>query len=433
MKILLVKPSYYGRDGRLVKLRKGKRIELTLPLLAALTPRNIEIEIIDETIQNVPFHTESDLIGITSLTRNAFRAYELADQFRQLGKKVVLGGIHATFLPDEALAHSDAVVLGEAEAVWQHLLNDFEKGNLQKIYSGKSLHNLKGIPPPRFDLLDLKNYRVHIFPVQDTRGCTLHCEFCSVAPFFRNKVLSRPIEDVLRDINSLKALGARRFFFVDENIAVGKKYMKDLLKALIPLKIEWMGQSSIQIVDDSEFMDLAVASGCFLLEIGFESLNPKNLSNCGKRFGSIEKYVRAIQILRANKIIIGASMIFGFDHDDGSIFSDTLNFLNEHDVPIMDSYILTPAPGTPIARSLLAEGRIYCTDWSRYGGEDVVFRPALMSAETLEHEFWSMKKRFYSMGNIVRRLFHVPLERIPVVAYVNLSNLLQLNLVFDSV
>jgi radical SAM superfamily enzyme YgiQ (UPF0313 family) len=431
MKVLLVKPSHFERNGTLVKLRKGRRIELTLPLLAALTPADIEVELVDETIQEVPFDTDSDLVGITSLTRNAPRAYALADRFRQLGKTVVLGGIHATFQPGEALVHSDAVVMGEAEEVWQKVLGDFCRGDLQATYSGTSMRTLEGIPSPRFDLLDLANYRVHIFPVQATRGCGFHCEFCAVEEFFRHRVRARPMDDVLRDIATLRAAGARRFFFVDENLSAHKKYMKELLRELVPLNVEWMGQSSIDIVNDSAFIDLAAESGCFFLEVGFETINPRNLRDSGKRFGSLEEYARAIRILSERKIIIGASMIFGFDDDDASTFLRTLEFLLEHDVPIMDSYILTPAPGTRLARRLHVEGRVTSMDWGRYGGEDVVFTPARMTADELKREYWNMRRQFYSMGRIARRILRVPLERLPVVLYVNLSNWMQINPVFQ--
>jgi radical SAM superfamily enzyme YgiQ (UPF0313 family) len=421
MKLLLVKPSYYRSDGKLYKTRKAKRRELTLPLLAALTPGYVDVKIADETLEDICFDTDCDLVGISSLTRNISRAYEIADQFRRRKKTVIMGGVHVTFRPNEAISHSDAVVVGEAEGVWKNVITEFQDGTLKRFYLNEALPSLEDIPSPRFDLLDSRKYRTNIFPVQATRGCPYRCEFCSVTQLYRRKVRTRPIVDVIRDVQLARASGAKWIFFVDENIIADPHYAKGLFQALIPLRIKWIAQSTIHIAFDSDLLDLAVKSGCFLLEIGLESVDTNNLGDVGKRVDSIEDYVRGIKMLQGKRIILGASMIFGFDNDRAEIFEKTYFFLQRNRVPIFDSYILTPAPGTELLGRLEKEKRVFCRDWGKYSGTEVVFFPKNMVPSYLQLKYGEIEKRFYSLKNIAKRLVQTPLRNLTVVAYVNLD------------
>ena len=426
MKLLLIKPSYFENNGKLFKTKKGSRIELTLPLLAALTPSDVEVKILDETIDDIDFNADVDLIGITSMTRNINRAYQIADEFKSRGKTVIMGGIHVTFCPKEASKHCNAVVIGEAESVLCELLSDFKKGKLKTYYENKMLPDLKNIPSPRFDLLNLKKYLIKVFPVQATRGCYFECEFCAVSQFFKGKVRSRPIESVLRDINSIKKLGGKRILFVDENIIADHSYAKELFRALIPLNINWMGQTTIHITGDSELLDLASKSGCFFLEIGFETINEDNLRNLVKSKGDINEYVNAIKILRKKKIIIGASMIFGFDYDNDNIFEKTLRFLQTNKIPIFDSYILTPGPGTELLNRLEKEMRITSKDWSRYNGKEIVFKPKQITSKELKLNFWKTARKFYSLTNLCTKVLQTPLQNLLLVLFINIRNWLDL-------
>lgn len=428
MKILLIKPSYFKPNGKLYKIKRIIRPELTLSLLAALTPPDIEVEINDETIEDIDFNTDAELIGITSLTRNIKRAYQIAEEFRRKEKTVVMGGMHVTFMPDEASNHCNTVVIGEAEDKWSELISDYRKGKLNKFYKNTNLHSLDDIPSPRFDLLNLKKYKIKIIPVQATRGCKHGCEFCSVTQFFNGRIRSRPIKDVLRDIQLAQKMGSKWIFFVDENIIADREYAKELFRSLIPLNIKWMGQSTIQIADDPELLDLAANSGCTFLEIGFESINVKNLKNCGKRVDHINEYVEGIKMLRQKKFIIGASLIFGFDSDDINIFYETLNFLEANKIPIFDSYILTPGPGTKLFERFEKEGRITHSDWQKYNGKEIVFKPNLMTSEELRFNFWKMAKTFYSLKNIFRRIFQVPLRNLIIIFYLNIKNWVNLGI-----
>lgn len=413
-------------NGKIYKAQGIIRPELTLPLLAALTPPGIEVKINDETFEDIDFETDADLIAITSMTRNINVAYKIADEFKKKKKTVVMGGVHVSFMPEEAIGHCDSVVIGEVEGQWVELITDYRKGRLKKFYRSSHLHNLKGIPSPRFDLIDTKKYKIKLLPVQAARGCLYNCEFCTVTRFFKGKVRTRPIEDVLNDVRFARKSGAKWIFFVDENIIADRDYAKKLFDSLKSLHIKWMGQSTIQITDDPELLKLAIDSGCIFLEIGFESINIDNLKNLGKRINHIDKYARGIELLSKNKIIIGASFILGFDNDGIEVFQETLDFLKDQKISIFDPYILTPSPGTRLLNRLKKEGRITHKDWQMYGGKDLVFKPKLMTSDELRFHFWMMVKTFYSLPNIFRRIFHTPFRNMKIVIYTNMKNWLNL-------
>lgn len=420
-RVLLVKPSHTTADGRLHRARRLPRPELTLPLLAALTPEAFDVMLVDEALEPVPFGDDFDLVGLTAHTRSAPRAYELADAFRRLGRTVVMGGPHVSFVPEEALEHCDAVLVGEAEGAWAGLLDDFVAGRLARTYGNDRPPDLAGIPSPRFELLDLRRYRTRMFPVQATRGCRHGCEFCSVWPFFAGTVRSRPLADVLRDIEAARRQGATRLFFVDENLIADREYALALFEALRPLRMPWAGQAAVELALDEELLDAAAESGCCFLEIGFESVRVHNLGRSGKRVGSLEDCARGLDSLQRRGIVVGASFIVGFDGDDPQIFDETLRFLDDAGAAILDAYILTPGPGSALAKRLSREGRITVRDWSSYGGEDVVFTPAAMTAAELRRGYWNLRRRFYAPKRILRRLARVPLRQAPTALFLNLN------------
>jgi len=399
MKILLITPR---RESKFLKKVENFFYlpRLSMPTVAALTPPNIEVLHIDEHIQKIDYHLNVNIVGITTWTSTAVHAYEIADRFRKRGITVVLGGLHASALPHEALEHSDSVVIGEAEGVWEELLKDFEKNNLKKIYDGtKTRPDLSKVPLPRRDLMKSNSF-IKTQSIQATRGCPFQCDFCSVTHFFGNTYRLRPLENVIEDI---KRSNSKIIYFVDDNIMGNPRYTEELFKRLIPLKKRWIGQSSLTITYNEHLLKLARKSGCIALLVGLESLHGAHLKKLGKEKNLENKYIKQIHKLHKHDIAIDASIVFGFDDDDPTIFERTLNFCIKAKVDIASFHLLTPYPGTPTFNMLEKEGRLLHKDWSKYDENHVVFLPKKMTSECLQNGFDWLWKEFYSMKNIHKR------------------------------
>jgi radical SAM superfamily enzyme YgiQ (UPF0313 family) len=291
--------------------------------IAALTPPEVDLSITDENITTIDFQKEVDLVGLTVLTATAKRAYQIADFFRIRGVKIVLGGIHASIMPDEASEHADAVVIGEAEGVWPQVIEDFKAGRLQKVYRQHERPSLIGMQVPRRDLFKKGAY---FFPntVSTTRGCPHNCSFCSVTLFFGRSYRCRPLAEVVNEIKVIDK--GTPIIFVDDNIVGKPSYAKQLFQALIPLKLKWVGQSSVNIAKDEELLSLAATSGCIGLLIGFESLSPASLAGIGKKINVINEYEAVIRKIHSYNIGIHGCFIFGLDEDDEGIFRRTVRF-----------------------------------------------------------------------------------------------------------
>jgi len=375
---------------------------LSLPVLASLTSPENQVEIIDEYFEDIPFDTLADLIGIGFMTPQAPRAYQISDEFRKCGKKVVLGGIHASALPEEALEHSDAVVVGEAEEIWPLVLEDFKKGKMKGIYRSPQFPSLKGLPIPRYDLLKKDRYRLFKlnYPIQAGRGCPFNCKFCSVTKFFGGKYRFRPVEEVVQEI---RQSNLKKIFFIDDNIVSNRAYALELFKALIPLKLRWGGQAPLNLGKDEELLHLLAESGCGLLYIGVESMSNANLATYGKSFFKAEEISGLLAKIQKWGILIRASIIFGMDGDDPDVFRNTVDFLVREKVAYAEFFILTPMPGTALRRKLEEEDRIIDYDWSNYDGLHAVYRPLRVGKESLEKGLWDAYKEFYSVPNIIKR------------------------------
>ena len=356
---------------------------LALPMVAALTPEDVKVIIVDEKVEPIDFEENVDLVGISVMTPFAPRAYEIADIYRKRGIKTVLGGIHPTALPEEAIEHADAVVIGEAENVWGNLIEDFKKNRLKRFYHSDQLISMKGLPLPRINLLNKDAYST-INCVQTTRGCPHNCEFCSVTAFFGRRYRQRPIKEVITEIKRLKA---NYVFFVDDNIIGDIGYAKELFQALKLLNIEWNNQCTLTIAKDDELLKLAQESGCDMMYIGFESLSQENLESIGKSFNRVEEYEEAVKRIQDHGIEIMASFIFGLDHDDETVFEKTINFIKKNKIKKPVFSILTPYPGTKLYQRLEQENRIIDRDWSKYDFGHVVIKPKLMSPETLQRGY----------------------------------------------
>ncbi|MCP5527675.1 MAG: B12-binding domain-containing radical SAM protein [Verrucomicrobiales bacterium] len=383
---------------------------LSLLKVAAATPGGWEVKIIDEKVEPLPAGIEADLVGITAMTCTANRAYALADSFRQRGLPVVLGGMHPSSLPDEALAHADSVVVGEAEGLWPQLIADFEAGALQRTYRhAERLPTLAGLPPADWSLYADKRYLpVHF--VETTRGCPLDCEFCAVTNFFGGRYRNRPVDEVLDELDRLHPFDGRFIlknvvFFVDDNILSNRAYTRDFLTRIQGRGLRWLGHASVSLADDPEILRLCQASGCMGVLIGFETLSAETMRGIGNKSRLRMEYTDAIQKIHDHGIGVDGSFVFGFDTDDEGVFDRTLDFVLKTKMEVPYFSILTPYPGTRLYERMEAEGRLLSRDWSLYDTSHVVYRPTRLSPEQLQAGYDRVFREAYSVGSLFRRLW----------------------------
>jgi radical SAM superfamily enzyme YgiQ (UPF0313 family) len=372
---------------------------LTLPYIAALTPPSWSITIADDNYDEVDLASPVDLVGISVSTMGAVRAYELADTFRARGVPVVLGGWHATLLPDEAAAHADAVVVGEADDTWTTLLDDFSRGTLAPRYVSGNNVDLARFPKIDRSLLEGRRYVVRNL-VQATRGCPYRCSFCSVSTV-NPKYRRRPVDDVAAEVAALRG---RSLFFIDDNVFIHREYTRQLFRALAPLRRKWIGEVSIDIAEDPELLDLAAASGLIGVLVGFESVLPGAIAEMNKgRTNHVERYRAQIRALHERGIGVLGMFTFGFDHDTADVFERTLEFCEETDLFGASFGILTPFPGTPAYHKLAVEGRLTNRDWRLYDLQHLVFDLPGWTPESLRAAVQRVERRFYSPTAFARR------------------------------
>ena len=400
-KILLVLPK--SERGYWGKIRHGKAglLGLSLPAIAALTPPEWDVKIHDARIAPVDYERDAALVGITAYSSEITSAYEIADNFRLRGIPVVMGGVHVSALPDEALQHADAVVIGEAEYVWKSILEDREAGKLQRIYHSDRYCDMQDMPYPRRDLLPRSMYTSYN-TLQATRGCPFDCDYCSVTGVFGKKFRMRPVEQVIEEIRSFDT---KEFFFVDDNICGHPQYAKKLFRALIPLKKTWGGQTSITFADDQELLDLYAQSGGRYAFIGIETISPKNLASVNKEWNKADNYETAIRRIHKAGINIVGSFIFGLDDDDASVFPKTLAFIMKNKIAAAQYHILTPLPGTRLYEEMERDKRLIDRDWANYHTSDVVFQPKNMTVRELQDGYHWIFRETYSLGNTMKRIF----------------------------
>ena len=380
---------------------------LAFPILASLSPPDVDFSFTDDLLTPIRLEKdlkEVDLVGITVLTKTALRAYEIADVYRKKGIPVVLGGIHPTALPEEAKEHADSVVMGEAEEVWPHLIEDVRMGHLKPFYQQKGYTDLSKVPNPRRDILPKRGY-LPLDVVQVTRGCPFRCEFCSVQKFFGETYRFRPIPDVVEEVRRLRH---RWMMFNDDNIIGNHSYSKELLNALIPLKKKWFGQVSLSGLKAIENVELLAKSGCNSLFIGFESLSKKNLVTSKKFQNDPSEYREIIDTLHRHGIAICGSFVFGFDEDDPSVFEETVSFSIQTKLFSAIFMILTPYPETAFYHRVKNEGRLVQDQWWLLKNpEDSAphFLPKKMTGQALREGWKKAWKEFNSFPSIWKR-FH---------------------------
>jgi len=405
MRLLLVQASHLTGDGKVFRSRHLLYPGLALPIIASLTPGDVDIEIVNDYSERIDYDDEADLVAITAMTPQAPRAFQIAEGFRRRGAKVVMGGFHASLFPEEAVKHCDAICVGEAEDVWPRMWRDFLDGKLEGIYRAEGHPDLAGRPAPRYDLVNRRGYSLLAYPVQTTRGCPKRCEFCSVHRFFGGSYRHRPIEEVVRDI---QATQSPYIFFIDDNIAADKAYTMELIAAIKPLGLVWGSQCDVPSCEDEEFLRSAADAGCLSLFLGVESVEQSSLASAKKNFNHVEDYGRILKKISDTGIAPIVSMISGMEGDTVETFEKTYRFVMENDVPIAYWFILTPAPGTPFYERADAEGRLLNKNWSRYNGWQCSYQPKRMTPEELETGFWDLFKRFYSLGSIWKRVCWPP-------------------------
>ena len=404
MRILLINPGIYDNEGDLIKQNRIWLPGLTLPHLAALFPPDIDITFVDEITSDIPLYDRWDLVGISSIGSGIARTWDLGDHFRSRHIPVVIGGISATLGGYERTKeHCDALLTGEAENVIGSLVQDLRHKELKSLYEGTQA-DLAHLPVPRYDLFDKKKIGFWM-PVQATRGCTNVCSFCSVASFYSSTYRKRPIDQVIRDIEAVQRLGFNKITIVDDNIGIDKKYIKDLCKAMIPLKIHWMSQCAIQIGENEDILALMAESGCTMLSIGLESVQQESLDAVSKNINKVNHYRTYLKRIRQYGIDISTEMMIGIDADTETIFDAIYDFIVRCNISVPRIYIITPIPGTPLFDGWDRENRIFDYNFSHYNGARLVFYPKNMNYLTLEKNYWKLYKKLYSIPILFKRFF----------------------------
>jgi len=401
VRLTLIQPCMGRRRGA-PYIRTWQMEPLAPALLAALTPPDVTIRFFDDRMEPIPYDEPTDLVAVTVETYTARRAYQIAGEYRRRGVPVVMGGFHATLMPDEVANYAEAVVVGEAEGLWPRVVDDFRRGRLARRYQSDRRPSLAGSTPDR-RIFAGKNY-LPVALVETGRGCPHPCEFCAIQTFFGRTHRWRPVDEVVEE---LRGIDKPLIFFVDDNIVADPPRAKELLRALIPLRIRWVGQAGIDAAFDEELLGLLAQSGCQGLLIGLESLDPDTLASMGKGFATARgSYETALANLRRQGIRLYVTFVFGYDGDSAASLDQAQAFAARQRFYLAAFNHLTPFPGTPLYQRLEREGRLLFERWwldpaYRYGM--LPFTPAGITPQALEESCIDARRRFFGLPSILRR------------------------------
>lgn len=407
MRIKLIYPKMHDTTrGTKVKYRLAP--PQSLLALAAVTPTAHAVEICDENVRPLSFDDRPDLVGITVYVASANRAYEISRHYRERGVPTVLGGLHVTAMPDEAIQHADSIVVGEAEEAWPRLLSDLQAGRLRRRYDGGvvSLKNLAALPR---DLTPRHEYLTRNCLLA-SRGCNRHCAFCYKTARSDSPYRRRPVECVVQEVSQLDGGCVA---LLDDNLAADPGYARRLFTALCRCNKVWMGAASIDVARNERLLDAMAESGCCSLFIGLESITQANLDAMRKGANRVDEYAEHIARIRGRGIMVNGSFVFGFDGDDASVFDRTVDWSQECCIDTATFHILTPYPGTPLFAQLDREGRIVDHNWDHYDTAHVVFRPKFLSADELLAGYQRAYDRFYAAPAILHRVLAIGRGRLP--------------------
>lgn len=413
MKIKLIQPKMLPRPMD-TKLKTRMSPSLALLTIASLTQKKHQVIIENENIENIDFDEPVDLVAITVTVDVMNRAVEISKEFQKRGVTVIAGGIHITADPEGASDSFDAICVGMAERVWGKILRDKENNSLKKIYYDMESIEGKEILSPNYYIIDNKKY-LYINIISTSRGCPFECDFCyNSCKSVLKTYINRPIEDVIKDINTLKT---RHVMFIDDNFIGNPKWTKRLLREIKPLKLKWNAAVTSNIVDMPELLDEMKEAGCQSLFIGFESINSKSIDCVHKVQNSVNRYEKLVDEIHKRGIMINASFVFGLDEDDVSVFKSTLDWIVKNKIETVTSHILTPYPGTKLYSSLIEENRIVDFNLSNYNTAHVVYKPKNMTSEELYNGYLWIYKEVYTFKNIMKRLPKSKKQWIPFLAF----------------
>lgn len=423
-KVALISPkgNAFGKNEKLLEfLKETNGMEsfkalwtgpnLGLITIAALFPADWNVEYIDENYKTIDYNKKYDIVCISAMTQQIVNAYQIIDKFKGLNALTIIGGIHATVLPDEAMQHADVVMVGEGENVWPQFLSDYEKGHVKRVYRDDSEkrfqfeHHLI----PRYDFI--KGYDYPIITLQTTRGCPHDCSFCCASKVFGSGYRRKDNSDILKELEIIKKMFPDALIlFADDNFLVHRKECKTLLKEMMALDIRWLAQTDVSIAQDDELLELMVLSGCQWVVIGFESIHFDSLyqlDNKNWKLKQLPGYEQAIKKIQLYGIGVYGTFIVGLDEDDKHVFEETENFIKQNKLYGVNITVPTPLPGTRLRDKLITENRILVDDWSYYTFWDVTIQPKKMQVNELEEGLLRIYKNIFNESQIYQRLTHM--------------------------
>lgn len=409
---MFIQPTQYGADRKLCKQKKIHLPGLVFPLLAAMTPDHWDVEVALEVVDDINFDSDADIIAIGTMGYAIYRGIEIAREFRKRHKTVVMGGYMASMVVDKVLDYVDAVVVGDAEKSYPQLLKDFENKKLRSIYD-IPIEDLANLPVPRYELLTEKPIG-DMLPVQAGRGCPHTCQFCCIAALYKGRYLTRPIDQVVRDIQVIRDLGFKKFYLLDDNIVSNAKYLETLCHEIEPLHMTWASQCSLHLAKNQRLLETVRRAGANMLSFGVESITQEGLDKLGKSWLKVHEHKKLISTILNAGILVSSEMMLGTDSDTTESIKATFHFIRQTRIPIPRFYILTPAPGSDLYDYYKSEGRLLTEDLQKYDGSQCVHRPAKISPQKLTEMFWWLYQKVFKLNNILRRtLFHPAFLRSP--------------------